>query len=82
MMEKAGGLEESTKEEEVASQSSERSRKSDVATNTETTAMLTAATVTAAVTAREQDPYRACRKLPLPRQGAYSVLPSFKGTVA
>jgi hypothetical protein len=68
-MEKTDWVEEEEGEEgnireEVASQASNKSRKSDMATNTD-------AVVTAigpgAVTAREQDPYRACRKLPLPR---------------
>jgi len=69
--------------EEVASETSERSRKSDAATNTEEAATNTAAmtatntlaaTCTATSAAREQDPYRACRKLPLPRQETCPVL--------
>jgi hypothetical protein len=38
------------------------------------TNMLTAA-CTATAAAREQDPYRACRKLPLPRQETCPLLP-------
>ena len=59
MVEEEEEEEGNNKEEEVASETSERSRKSDVATNTETSG--------GTVAAREQDPYRASRRLPLPR---------------